>query len=119
MSPTTPFSTLARAMARGTRPSDLLPELHRELLAALGAARSVVLASSPVSNDYIASSGRGFDGVGTAWVRDSEAQELSRIAAPGPAVVTLSTLPSLEARLQSRRALLIPVKLAKRPTILV
>jgi signal transduction histidine kinase len=119
MSPTTPFSTLARAMARGTRPSDLLPELHRELLAALGAARSVVLDSSPVSNDYIASSGRGFDGVGTAWVRDSEAQELSRIAAAGPAVVTLSTLPSLEARLESRRALIIPVKLAKRPTILV
>ena len=106
-------------MARGTRPSDLLPELHRELLAALGAARSVVLESSGPGSDYIASSGRGFDGIGTAWVRDSEAQELSRVASEGPSVSGLSALPSLEARLESRRALIIPVRLAKRPTILV
>ena len=106
-------------MARGTRPSDLLPELHRELLAALGAARSVVLESSGPGSDYVASSGRGFDGIGTVWVRDSEAQELSRVASEGPSVSGLSALPSLEARLESRRALIIPVRLAKRPTILV
>src|SRR5688572_12043675 len=106
-------------MARGTRPSDLLPELHRELLAALGAARSVVLESNAPGADYIASSGRGFDGVGTLWVAGNEAQELSRLAADGPAIVALSALPSLEARLESRRALIVPVKLAKRPTILV
>ena len=89
MSPTTPFSTLARAMARGTRPSDLLPELHRELLAALGAARSVVLESSTVSNDYIASSGRGFDGVGDLHGSGTARRRSSRdIAAAGPAVVT-------------------------------
>jgi signal transduction histidine kinase len=119
MSPATPFSTLARAMARGTRPSDLLPELHRELLAALGASRSVVLESAGPGSDYVAASGRGFDGIGTAWVRASEAQELSRLASEGPSVSALSTLPSLEARLESRRALIIPVRLAKRPTILV
>ena len=119
MSPTTPFSTLARAMARGTRPSDLLPELHRELLAALGAVKSVVLESTTTSSDYIASSGRGFDSVGTVWVRGDEAQELSQFAAGGPTLVSLSALPSLETRLESRRALIIPVRLAKRPTILV
>ena len=106
-------------MARGTRPSDLLPELHRELLAGLGASRSVVLESTGPGSDYVASSGRGFDGIGTAWVRASEAQELSRLASEGPSVSALSTLPSLEARLESRRALIIPVRLAKRPTILV
>ena len=106
-------------MARGTRPSDLLPELHRELLAALGAAKSVVLESSGPGSDYVASSGRGFDGIGTAWIRDSEAQELSRLAAEGSSVSGLTALPSLAARLESRRALIIPVRLAKRPTILV
>ena len=106
-------------MARGTRPSDLLPELHRELLAALGAAKSVVLESAGPGSDYVASSGRGFDGIGTAWIRDSEAQELSRLAAEGSSVSGLTALPALEARLESRRALIIPVRLAKRPTILV
>ena len=106
-------------MARGTRPSDLLPELHRELLAALGAARSVVLESNAPGADYVASSGRGFDGVGTVWVQGAEAQELTRLAAEGSSIVGLSSLPSLETRLQSRRALIVPVRLAKRPTVLI
>jgi signal transduction histidine kinase len=106
-------------MARGTRPSDLLPELHRELLAALGASKSVVLESTGPGSDYVAASGRGLDGIGTAWVRSGEAQELSRMASEGQSVSALSTLPSLEARLESRRALIVPVRLAKRPTVLV
>src|SRR5687768_9842833 len=98
MSPSTPFSTLARALARGTRPGDLLGELHRELLEALGAARSVVLEAS-ASGDYVASSGRGFEELGTVWIRGAEAREFSQLTAAGPAVVTLSVFPALEARL--------------------
>jgi C4-dicarboxylate-specific signal transduction histidine kinase len=119
MSPTTPFSTLARAMARGMRPADLLPELHRELLAATGGNKSVVLETSLTSADYVASSGRGFDGVGTTWVRGEEAGRLADLAAEGPRVVLLSTIPALERHLETRHALVIPVKLAKRPTILI
>jgi signal transduction histidine kinase len=119
MSPTTPFSTLARAMARGTRPADLLPELHRELLAATGATRSVVLETTSPPGDYIASSGRGLDKIGTVWVRGDEAHTLTQLAAGGAGIVTLSIVPSLEKRLETRRALVIPVRLAKRPTILI
>jgi signal transduction histidine kinase len=119
MSPTTPFSTLARAMARGVRPSDLLPELHRELLAATGAARSVVLEAITATGDYIASSGRGFEGLETLYLSGSEGRELARRAADGAGVVSLSQLPTLARGLATQTALLIPVGLAKRPTVLV
>ncbi len=118
MSPSTQFSTLARALARGTRPGDLLPELHRELLLAVGATRSVVLEAS-AAGDYVASSGRGFDELGTVWIRGAEAREFSQLTVDGPAIVSLGAVPALEARLETRRALVIPVRPATRPTAIV
>ena len=79
MSPTTPFSTLARALARGTRPADLLPELHRELLAATGATRSIVLETTGAAGTYILSSGRGFTALDLPWIAGPEAQALAEL----------------------------------------
>ena len=118
MSPTTPFSTLARALARGTRPADLLPELHRELLAATGATRSIVLETTGAAGTYILSSGRGFTALDLPWIAGPEAQALADITAPGPQIASLATVPSL-ARHFGEMALVIPLRLAKRPTVLL
>ena len=118
MSPTTPFSTLARALARGTRPADLLPELHRELLAATGATRSIVLETTGAAGTYILSSGRGFTALDLPWIAGPEAQALADITAPGPRITSLATVPSL-ARHFGDTALVIPLRLAKRPTVLL
>src|SRR5262245_10346074 len=101
MSPTTPFSTLARALAVGARPGELLPELHRELLAATGGVRSVVLEAANGSGGYVASSGRGFNGdegpapLGSIWLDDEEASRFADRASRGPAVIDLTGFPAL------------------------
>ncbi len=118
MSPTTPFSTLARARARGTRPADLLPELHRELLAAAGASQSIVLETTGASGTYILSSGRGFTALDLPWIAGEEALALTALTAPGVRIAPLATVPSL-ARHFGETALIIPIRLAKRPTVLV
>ena len=119
MSPTTPFSTLARALARGTRPGDLLPELHREVLAATGASRSVVLETVGPSGDYVASSGRGFIALDTPWLRGEAARALTSLASAGPRIVSLASVLPLVKQLAATKALLVPITLAKRETILL
>lgn len=119
MSPTTPFSTLARALARGVRPGDLLAELHRELLTATGARRSVLLETGSASGDYIATSGRGFLALDTLWIRGDAARALRALAAGGARTVGLADVPDLASRLTADRALLVPIDLAKRDTILM
>ena len=119
MTPTTPFSTLARALARGTKPGDLLPELHRELLAATGANRSVVLETVGPAGDYIASSGRGFIALDTPWLRGDAARALTALAQSGARIVSLTSVRPLAKQLAAEEALLIPITLAKRETILL
>jgi signal transduction histidine kinase/GAF domain-containing protein len=119
MSPTTPSSSLARALARGTRPADLLPELHRELLHAVEATRSVVLEASG-TGDYVATSGRGLAALDMVWIRGADARDFSKLASDGPAVITLASESPLVSRLETRRALVIPVRPApKQITIIV
>ena len=118
--PTTPFSTLARTLARGTRPGDLLPELHRELLAATGGRRSVVLeAVGAPGGDYLAASGRGFAALETLSVRGPAALALRSLAGGGLRIVDLRTVPMLNAQLAADEALLVPITLARRETILL
>jgi signal transduction histidine kinase len=119
MSPTTPFSTLARALSRGTRLGDLLPELHRELLAATGGTRSVVLEETGSSGEYIGSSGRGFPALDTPLLRGDAARALTDLTRTGAGIVSLDAAPALQEQLGADRALLIPIALARRPTILV
>jgi signal transduction histidine kinase len=125
MSPTTPFSTLARALAVGARPGELLPELHRELLAATGGTRSVVLEAANESGSYVASSGRGFnDGEGLAplgsiWLDDGEASQFADRASRGPALIDLTGFPALARHLGAGQGLIAPVSFTRRPTIVV
>jgi signal transduction histidine kinase len=119
MSPTTPFSTLARALARGTRLGDLLPELHRELLAATDGTRSVVLESTGSSGGYVGSSGRGFPALDTPLLRGDAARALTELARAGPRIVSLAAAPPLQEQLGASDALLVPIPLARRPTILI
>jgi len=119
MSPTTPFSTLARALARGTRPGDLLPELHRELLAATGGRRSVVLETAGPTGEYIATSGRGFVALDALCIRDAAAGALRALAAAGARLVSLAAVPPLAGRFAADCALVVPVPLAKRDTIVL
>jgi signal transduction histidine kinase len=119
MSPTTPFSTLARALGRGTRLGDLLPELHRELLAATGGTRSVVLESTGSTGEYVGSSGRGFPALDMPLLRGDGARALTELAQAGPRLVSLAAAPPLQEPLAADQALLVPIGLARRPTILV
>jgi signal transduction histidine kinase len=125
MSPTTPFSTLARALAFGARPGELLPELHREVLAATAGLQSVVLEAAAESGHYIASSGRGFNGgeslpaLGAVWLADSEAVRFAERAAHGPGLFDLAAFPTLTRYLGAGSALIAPVSFTRRATALV
>ena len=109
MTRTIPFGTLARALSAGVRTPDLLPELHRELLVATGGTRSVVLERVGLSDDYVASSGRGFGALGGTWAGADEALALADAIANGPVLSDLDRLPRLAHHLATDRALLIPV----------
>ena len=127
MSPTTPFSTLARALALGARPGELLSELHRELLAATGGIRSVVLEAAAESGSYVASSGRGFNGgggeglasLGAIWLDDGEASRFAERAAGGPGLIDLAGFPTLARQLGAASALIAPVSFTRRPTVVL
>jgi signal transduction histidine kinase len=119
MSPTTPFSTLARALASGARPADLLPELHRELLAATGGVRSVVLEASGDPVTFAASSGRGFPQLGTVWLAGADAERLAALAASGARLTVLDAASGVGRLLDSDRALIVPVSFTRRPTVLI
>lgn len=114
---TTPFSTLARAVAAGAQPPDLLPEMHREVLAATGGLRSVVLQQLPRSDGYRATSSHGIDSPAGLWLRGDEGRSLAAAARPGPAI--LDVPPALAARVGPGRALVVPIPAAKHPAILV
>jgi signal transduction histidine kinase len=106
----TPFSTLARTIAEGAHPSDLLLELHRRVLADTCGTRSVILQQNGPSAGYTATSGHGFDDLGGIWLDDAEADRLEQGEAPDIArVCALADLPTLRQRLQAREALIVPL----------
>ena len=107
MTLSTPFSTLARAVAQGIQPSDLLLELHREVLAATGGAASVLLQRTR-SGDYAATSGRGFDDLGGVWLRAREAGAIETQAADSPAIINFASSP-LGERLNASTGLVVSI----------
>ncbi len=111
----TPLSTLARAVAAGAQPPDLLPEMHRNVLAATGGSRSVVLQQMPRQEEYVATSACGVRDLGGRWLAGNEAAGLS--AAAGSLTTTLP--PGLAARLESTQALVVQISPTRRPAILV
>jgi PAS domain S-box-containing protein len=112
---TAPSSVLDRLVAQGTRPGDLLPELHRELLASTGGSRSIVLERH--GNEYRATSGRGFGELG-ARIAGNEAFELTSRVTEYPAIIELGALPTLQRVLASARALIVPVVGWREPGVL-
>ncbi len=116
----TPFSTLARAVAQGAQPSDLLIELHRKVLADTGGTRSVILQQNGPSASYTAPSGQGFDDLGGIWLDGAEASALEGAGAPERALVhELGDLPTLRARLNANVALIVPLAGAGQNAFLV
>ncbi len=90
-----PLSALARGVARGTRPSELLADLHREVLLDAGADGSLVLERMTRSGDYVASSGAGaLDATGLR-LRGEEAKILDKLVSDTTRVCDLRALPSL------------------------
>src|SRR6476660_838184 len=117
MARTTPFGVLAGLVAQGTRPGDLLPELHRELLANTGGSRSVVLERHTEDAGYRAASGRGFTALGEG-LSGSEAFELASRTGDQPRVIELTALPTLRRMLAASRALIVPVAGTRMPAVL-
>jgi PAS domain S-box-containing protein len=118
MTSTTPFSTLARALGRGTRPGDLLAELHRELLAATGATGSMLLELTR-GGDYVATSGRGVGALDAVWLGGDPARALSELAARGPGIADLAGILPVAQLFDSATALVIPIALSRRPALLL
>jgi signal transduction histidine kinase len=106
-----PFSALARAVAQGAQPSDLLIELHRRVLAATGGIRSVLLQQNRATGDYTATSGIGFDDLSGPWLDSGEAGALATRAAADhrPFTCALGDLPGLGGRLMATGALIVPL----------
>ena len=109
MSPHTRFSTLARAVAEGAQPSDLLLELHREVLAALRGSASVILQTGH-SGHYSASSGIGVDLTDGVWLGPAEAERLESTVGSVPRICDAPELGSLTSRLGAERALVVSLK---------
>jgi signal transduction histidine kinase len=114
---TTPFSTLARAVAAGAQPPDLLPDMHREVLAATGGARSVVLQHLPRQPEYVAISAYGIRELGGGWVSVEDARTLVSAATPEAASVRLPA--ALASRIEAAEALVVPISPARHPSILI
>jgi C4-dicarboxylate-specific signal transduction histidine kinase len=106
----TPFSALARAVARGERPSDLLRQLHERVLAETGGTRSVILQQSGASAEFRGTSGHGFDDLGGPWLDAGESLALDQPQAPEmPRIIPLAALPVLRGRLMADDALVVPL----------
>ncbi len=114
---TTAFSTLARAVAAGAQPPDLLPDMHREVLASTGGSRSVVLQKLPRRQDYVATSACGIRELGGPWMTSTEAEKLTAAAAAGQGPVAVPR--SVASRLDAPEALVVPISPVRHPSILV
>lgn len=90
-----PLSALARGVARGTRPSELLADLHREVLLDAGAGGSLVLERVTRSGDYVASSGAGALDVTGMRLRGADAKVLDTLVSDTPRICDLRAIPSL------------------------
>ncbi|CAN5447550.1 hypothetical protein BH23ACI1_BH23ACI1_08500 [soil metagenome] len=93
----------------GTPTADLLPELHRQVLAATGGLASVLLQRDVRSGGYRASSGRGFSTLEGAWVGAEFSADFAAAALEGPTVRPLAALPGLADRLEGHEVLIVPL----------
>jgi PAS domain S-box-containing protein len=118
MIPQTPFSTLARAIARSTPPAELLADLHDDVLSLTGGTVSVILEPVRRGGGYAGTSGRGCDHPSEIRLTSPEAALMAEVTANGPATADLQRLPGLD-RLGATRALLVPLPTDGDPAYLV
>ena len=102
------FSTLARAVAQGIQPSDLLLDLHREVLAAAGGTCSVLLQCTR-SGDYAAASGQGFATLGEVWLSAGEARGIAELGSDGIALLSFKPGSTLGERLDAATGLAVSI----------
>jgi PAS domain S-box-containing protein len=116
-----PYSALARAVAQGVPPLDVLLDLHRELLAATGGTRSVILQRDGRSGRYAATSGYGCEQLGGPWLPAQEAVTLENqgVNRAGCWLQPLGDLRSLRERLGADAALVAPLPAPGTPGFLL
>jgi PAS domain S-box-containing protein len=119
MEPLTQFSTLARSVAKGARPADLLAEIHGDILATFGATASFVLQRVTRSGDYLASDGAGAAAVAGIRVRGAEAKAIDAFVGESATTRTLDTIPTLLARLGPAPIITSGIVGTRRPACLV
>src|SRR6478672_12624211 len=110
MSSHTRFSTLARAVAEGADPSDLLVELHRAAVTSLQASASLVLQRRGASDEYGITSSVGVDNPAGYRLEQAAAAALLATTGDDPAIREPGEPGSLPGRPGSRdRALVVPL----------
>lgn len=110
---------LARSVAQGTRPADLLADLHREVLMAAGADGSVVLQRVTRSGDYVATSGAGAFDITGLRLRGGEAKTLDGLIGDGVRNCDLRGMPTIRQACGFDAALAIGVAGTRRPACLL
>lgn len=110
MSPHTRFPTLARAVAQGEPPADMLRELHRKIVAALRGSASVILQTVGHSGQYSATSGVGVDLSDGFWLARDEAAHLETTVGSTPRVCGAPELGTVPRRMGAERALVVSLK---------
>jgi PAS domain S-box-containing protein len=110
MSPHNRFSTLARAVAQGAPPADLLLELHRRIVAALRGSASVILQPAGPSGQYSAASGLGVDLSDGVWLARDEAARLETTIGSTPRVCSARELELIARRMGAGSALVVVLK---------
>lgn len=119
MHPAGPVSTLARGIAQGTPPADLLADLHREVLLEAGADGSVVLQRVTRSGDYVASSGAGRFDVAGLRLRGGEAKTIDGLVSDSARVCDLRKIPSLRHACNVDFAIAVGIAGTRRPACLL
>jgi PAS domain S-box-containing protein len=107
MNPHTRLSTLARAVAQGAQPADLLLELHRELVGAVQGTASVILQPAGDTGQYQATSGLNVPVPGGAWLDAAAAARLEAAVGTTPAVCGAPDLGGVPERMGTARALVV------------
>jgi PAS domain S-box-containing protein len=119
MNPGPHSPTLARGVAQGARPAELLTEIHRNILLTAGATASIVLQRVTRSGDYVAPSGAGIVDLEGIRLRGAEARTVDAFAGDTAVTRTLEDVPTLRARLGTAVAITVGIAGTSRPSCLV
>ena len=101
------FSTLARAVAEGAHPSELLVELHRVAVASLHASASLILQRRGASGNYGVTSSANVDEPGGYWLDQVAAKRLQALVGESSTMCDAEVLGPIMGRLAGTEPLLV------------